>query len=139
MLKHPRVSKKVSYCELVEELFQSHISDDSEEDKLIKKTIVNTNYGMREKQISRNQTSKLFHTHEEAKLVQLKYRGASTSLQEYLEITNEAHASPLDNDIEKNPRASVAGPSIYQLSPALQTASATELLAQRHNFFRNTL
>ena len=43
----------MSYRRLVEELWKTPISDDPEEDAVLKKTIANCNYGMLEKQINR--------------------------------------------------------------------------------------
>ena len=55
MVKRPRAVKKVSYRDLVEEIWKVHLSDEGEEDRLRKKTILNTSYGMLEKQINKTQ------------------------------------------------------------------------------------
>ena len=70
LVKHPSVIKKVNYRGLVEELWKTPISDDPEEDQVLKKTIANCNYGMLEKQFNRTQKSKLFDTYEDAKFFQ---------------------------------------------------------------------
>ncbi|MFM7980819.1 MAG: hypothetical protein ACKPKO_16030, partial [Candidatus Fonsibacter sp.] len=72
-VKHPSIIKNVSYISLVEELWKSPISDDPEEDAVLKKNIATCNYGMLEKQINRTQKSKIFDTYEDAKFFQLKY------------------------------------------------------------------
>ena len=74
-VKHPSIIKKVSYKGLVEELWRTPISDNPEEDAVLKKTIANCNYGMLEKQINRTQKSQIFDTYEDAKFFQLKYGG----------------------------------------------------------------
>ena len=53
LVKHPSIIKKVNYRQLVEELWKTHISDDPEEDQVLKKTIANCNYGVLEKQLNR--------------------------------------------------------------------------------------
>ncbi|MFM7988547.1 MAG: hypothetical protein ACKPKO_55465 [Candidatus Fonsibacter sp.] len=50
--KHPSIIKKVSYRSLVDELWKTPISDDPEEDAVLKNTIANCNYGMLEKYMS---------------------------------------------------------------------------------------
>ncbi|MFM7983108.1 MAG: hypothetical protein ACKPKO_27690, partial [Candidatus Fonsibacter sp.] len=48
-VKHPSIIKKVSYKGLIEEPWRTPISDNPEEDAVLKKTIANCNYGMLEK------------------------------------------------------------------------------------------
>ena len=55
-MKQPSIIKKVSYRSLVEELWRTPISDDPEEDAVLKKIIATCNYGMLEKQTNRTQT-----------------------------------------------------------------------------------
>ncbi|MFM7989467.1 MAG: hypothetical protein ACKPKO_60150, partial [Candidatus Fonsibacter sp.] len=62
----------MSYRSLVEELWRTPISNDPEEDAVLKHTIANCNYGMLEKQINRTQKSNIFDTYEDAKFFQLK-------------------------------------------------------------------
>ena len=83
--KHPSIINKVSYTNLVEELWRTPISDDPEEDGVLKKTIANCNYGMLEKQIIRTQKSKIFDTYEDAKFFQTKYGGNITFTKQYEE------------------------------------------------------
>ena len=52
-VKHPSIFKKVSDRSLIKELWKTPISDNPEEDQVLKKTIVNCSYGMLEKQINR--------------------------------------------------------------------------------------
>ena len=50
-MQHPSIIKKVSYKDLVEELWRTPISDDPEEGSVLKKTIANCNYGKLEKHV----------------------------------------------------------------------------------------
>ncbi len=83
MVKHPSVVKRVAYRKLVEQLWALEISDDRHENDILKKTILNTNFGMLEKQINKNQKSKLFDSYEEALFFQKKYGGTITFIQQY--------------------------------------------------------
>jgi hypothetical protein len=66
-VKQPSFIKKVDYRQIVEELWKTQISDDAEEDMIIKKRIANCNYGMMEKGVNRNQKSFIFDSYSEAK------------------------------------------------------------------------
>jgi len=82
-VKHPSMIKKVSYRQMVEELWKTHISDDPEEDARLKKTIANCNFGMLEKQINKTVRSKIFDTYEDAKWFQAKYGGSISIIKQY--------------------------------------------------------
>jgi len=101
--KHPSIIKKVSYKDLVEELWKTPISDDPEEGSVLKKTIANCNYGMLKKQINRTQKSKIFDTYEDAEFVQLKYGGNITFIKQYEERSEWKTESPLDQGVEDAP------------------------------------
>lgn len=102
-VKHPSIIKKVDYKGLVEELWRTPISDDPEEDAVLKKTIANCNYGMLEKQINRTQKSKIFDTYEDAKFFQIKYGGNITFIKQYEERSEWRTESPLDQGVEGHP------------------------------------
>lgn len=102
-VKHPSIIKKVDYKGLVEELWRTPISDDPEEDAVLKKTIANCNYGMLEKQINRTQKSKIFDTYEDAKFFQIKYGGNITFIKQYEERSEWRTESPLDQGVEGRP------------------------------------
>ena len=93
----------MSYKDLVEELWRTPISDDPEEDNVLKKTIANCNYGMLEKQINRTQKSNIFDTYEDAKFFQLKYGGNITFIKQYEESSEWKTESPLDQGVEGGP------------------------------------
>jgi hypothetical protein len=99
-VKHPSLVKKVNYQQLVEELWKTQISEDFEEDQILKKTVANCNYGMLEKQINRVQKSKLFDTYEDARFFQAKYGGTITFIQEYEEKRTWKEENILDQDVE---------------------------------------
>ena len=83
--KHPSIIKKVRYKHLVEQLRQTHLSDDRDEDQVLKNTMANCSYGLLEKQINRTQKSKLFDTYAEAKIFQIKYGGTITFIKQYVD------------------------------------------------------
>ena len=99
-VKHPSIIKKVSYRSLVEELWRTPISDDPEEDAVLKNTIANCNYAMLEKQINRTQKSKIFDTYEDAKFFQLKYGGDITFIKQYEERSGWRTESVLDQGVD---------------------------------------
>ena len=72
LVKHPSVVKRASRHRMVEDVWRQKLSEDAEEDAVLKKTILNTNSGMLEKQINKNQKSKLFDSYEEALFFQEK-------------------------------------------------------------------
>jgi hypothetical protein len=98
-VKHPSMIKKVNYRALVEELWKTHLSDDPEEDQVLKKTIANCNFGMLEKQFNRTQKSKLFDTYEDAKFFQTKYGGDITFIKQY-EEKQEWKVDSLDKGVK---------------------------------------
>ena len=93
----------MSYISLVQELWRTPISDDPEEDAVLKNTIANCNYGMLEKQINRTQKSNIFDTYEDAKFFQLKYGGDITFIKQYEERCGWKTESPLGQGIEGHP------------------------------------
>ena len=147
-VKHPSIIKKVSYKDLVEELWKTPISDDTEEDAVLKKTIANCNYGMLEKQINRTQKSKIFDTYEDAKFFQLKYGGDITFIKQYEERSEWRTESPLDEGVEGAPMIYTnemvpTGRSLFILNLYAEASLTNgfryikELLMQHHNFYLN--
>ena len=147
-VKHPSIIKKVRYKDLVEELWKTPISDDTEEDSVLKKTIANCNYGMLEKQINRTQKSKIFDTYEDAKFFQLKYGGDITFIKQYEERSEWRAESPLDEGVEGAPMIYTnemvpTGRSLFILNLSAEASLTNgfryvkELLMQRHNFYLN--
>ena len=97
-VKHPSVIKKVNYKQMVHELWKTPISDNKEEDAALKK-IIDTNFGMLEKQFNKNVKSTLFDTYEDAKWFQVKYGGTITLIKQYEEKETWKYESPLDRGI----------------------------------------
>jgi len=62
--KEPSHIKNVSYKKIANELYNKNFSDDADEDKFIKKTVANVNFGLLEKGTNRNQRSYIFDTPE---------------------------------------------------------------------------
>ena len=93
-VKHPSIIKKVNHRQIIEELWRTPMSDDPEEDQVLKKTIANCNYGMMEKQFNRTQKSKIFDTYEDAKSFQLKYGGNITFIKQHEERSEWKTESP---------------------------------------------
>ena len=74
-VKQPSFVKPVNYAKLVDELWKAKVSDDKGVDSTVKKTIANTNFGMLEKGINKQQRSFIFSTYEECKFYQAEYGG----------------------------------------------------------------
>ena len=146
LVKHPSVIKKVNYRGLVEELWKTPISEDPEEDQVLKKTIANCNYGMLEKQFNRTQKSKLFDTYEDAKFFQSKYGGSITFIKQYEEKQEWEYENILGKDvkgIEPVYRNTMkpTGKCLFILSLSAEACLTNgfryvkELLMQRHNSY----
>ena len=95
----PSFIKPVDYKKIVHNLYESTISNDSNEDKHLKKLIANVNIGILEKGTNKANKSYIFNTLEEAQQKQLKYSGtiavvSKTKLVEILE--EEMQCNPLD-------------------------------------------
>ena len=66
MLQRPYYIHKVNYSDVVDELNQTFLSDDIEEDKSNKKRIANITFGMLEKSNNTAQRSYIFNSLREA-------------------------------------------------------------------------
>jgi hypothetical protein len=71
------------------------ISEDNEEDQVLKKTIADCSYGMLENQFNKKVRSKIFDTYEDAKFFQVKYVGEITFIKQY-----EQETTYKDKDVE---------------------------------------
>ena len=96
--KEPSYIKTVSYKNLAEELFSKELSDDADEDKFIKTTAANVNFGLLEKGTDRNQRFYIFKSPEEAVYYKDMY-GGSISVLKKLEVANRQVCDPLDNGV----------------------------------------
>ena len=146
--KHPSVVRKVSYRQMVEELWKTPISDDPEEDAKLKKTIANCNFGMLEKQINKTVKSKLFDTYEDAKWFQTKYGGTISFMKQYEEKHEWKYVNPLDKGVvDAEMEFSIewvdTGNALFILNLSAEQDLSNgfryikELLMQHHNFYLN--
>ena len=100
--KQPSFIKQVDYAKLVDELYESKISEDEQQDVYIKKLIANVNIGLLEKGYNRKSVGYLFHDYEECKYYQAQYGGVIHSIQKIEDVSEIFERSPLglDDDIE---------------------------------------
>ena len=147
-VKHPSFIKKVSYRQMVEDLWKTPISDDAEEDSTLKKTIANCNFGMLEKQINKSVKSKIFDTYEDAKWFQAKYGGTISIMKQYEERQVSKCENPIDNGVEEvenecSTELIPTGNCLFILSLSAECSLTNgyryikELLMQHHNFYLN--
>ena len=80
--KIPSYIHKVNYKSLVDELWETQLGDDEEDDKQIKKKIANINFGMLEKSNNTAQRSVIFNSLKEACYYQRKHGGRIYALDE---------------------------------------------------------
>ena len=85
--KQPSFIHKVNYKKIVDELWETPLGSNEDEDKQIKKTIANVNFGMLEKSKNVSQRSVIFNSLREACHYQRKYGGRIYAVQEETEIT----------------------------------------------------
>jgi len=96
--KQPSFIKQVDYAKLVDELYESKISDDEQQDVYIKKLIANVNIGLLEKGFNRKSVGYLFHDYEECKYYQAQYGGVIHSIQKIEDVSEIFERSPLGLD-----------------------------------------
>ena len=70
-VKKPSFTKKVNYERAVRELFESHVSNDEDENKLLKKQIAVCNFGLLETHVYKGNKSFLFNSYAEARFLSL--------------------------------------------------------------------
>ena len=85
--KQPSFIHKVNYKKIVDELWETPLGSNEDEDKQIKKTIANVNFGMLEKSKNVSQRSVIFNSLREACHYQRKYGGRIYAVREESEIT----------------------------------------------------
>ena len=147
-VKHPSVVKKVHYSKLIEELWSAKISNDREQDEVLKKTIANCSFGMLEKQVNKKVKSKIFDSYEDAKFFQVKYGGEITFIKQYEQKAMWKDTSPLDIDVEDaefglKMEMIPTGNCLYILNLSAECSLNNgfryikELLMQHHNFYLN--
>ena len=80
--KQPSYIHKVNYKSIVDELWETQLGDDEDDDKQIKKKIANINFGMLEKSNNTSQRSDIFNSLKEACYYQRKQGGRIYALEE---------------------------------------------------------
>ena len=131
--KIPSKRHDVDYSTLVEELWKDTISDDVDEDKMIKKTIANVNIGLLEKLGSTDIKSIPFKTVEEALHHQEEFGGKLYKFErETIEVMDDEYSSDVKQEDEQAPVY------ILNLTDKAQLKNGfvyiKELLLQYHNF-----
>ena len=87
--KIPSYIHKVNYKSIVDELWETQLGDDEEDDKQIKKKIANINFGMLEKSNNTAQRSDIFNSLREACHYQKEHGGRIYALHEEIQERNE--------------------------------------------------
>ena len=62
-VKQPSFVRPANYAKLVDELWSKKLSENPEEDAILKKTIANTNIGSLEKSVNKKQFSQIYTTY----------------------------------------------------------------------------
>ena len=75
IIKNHHLLKNVHYSEILEILFNTHISDNKTEDSYLKKLLACVNFGLLEKGCSKAQNSYIFDSLDEAQHYQAQYGG----------------------------------------------------------------
>ena len=145
-VKQPSFVRPANYAKLVDELWSKKLSENPEEDAILKKTIANTNIGSLEKSVNKKQFSQIYTTYEDAKYYQTRYGGEITVMRQQREVKTYQAVNLLDQGIEDAEMEwsidfQDTGKKIYILTISA-TASLTngfryikELLMQHHNFY----
>ena len=80
-VKQPSFIKEVDYATLVNELYETKISDNDVHDVYIKKLVANVNIGLLEKCYNRKSVGYLFRNYDECKFHQAQYGGSIHTVQ----------------------------------------------------------
>jgi hypothetical protein len=131
--KAPSFIKPIDTKAIIDNLWNTEISPDADEDKSIKKLIANVNFGLLEKSNNKVQKSKIYETLDEAKYHQEQYGGRISRLSKFVEtveIDEYDLTSTWDEDSKKY--------YILNISDKAQLKNGfryfKELLLQFHNF-----
>ena len=87
--KQPSYIHKVSYKSIVDDLWETQLGGDEEDDKQIKKKIANINFGMLEKPNNTAQRSDIFNSLKEACYYQREHGGRIYALHEDIHERDE--------------------------------------------------
>ena len=140
--KQPCYLHKVDYSKVVNDLWDTYISDDIEEDKSLKKKVANINFGMLEKSKNTSQRTKIFNSLKEACYYQGQYGGKIIAIQRET-VTMESYGDgDGDDDDEANnfTETTAMGDTYYILNTTDKQQLVNgfiyikELLLQYHNY-----
>ena len=142
--KQPSYIHKVNYKSIVDELWETQLGDNDDDDKQIKKKIANINFGMLEKSNNTAQRSVIFNTLKEACYYQRKHGGRIYALEEETCIRKMVD---LDEETDEEEEAeeeeedkTTFGETYYVLNTTDRKTLVNgfryikELLLQYHNF-----
>ena len=128
--KIPSYIHKVNYKSIVDELWETQLGDDEEDDNQIKKKIANINFGMLEKSNNTSQRSDIFNSLKEACYYQRKQGGRIYALEEEIQ----------ERDEEEDEERIHKGDTYFVLNTTVRQKLVNgfryikELLLQYHNY-----
>ena len=142
--KQPSYIHKVNYKSIVDELWETQLGDDEDDDKQIKKKIANINFGMLEKSNNTAQRSVIFNSLKEACYYQRKHGGRIYALEEETCIRKMVDLNEETDDEEEEEEEeedkTTFGETYYVLNTTDRKTLVNgfryikELLLQYHNF-----
>ena len=140
--KQPSYIHKVNYKSIVDELWETQLGDNDDDDKQIKKKIANINFGMLEKSNNTAQRSVIFNSLKEACYYQRKHGGRIYALEEetckrkMVDLDEETDEEEEEEEEDKT----TFGETYYVLNTTDRKTLVNgfryikELLLQYHNF-----
>ena len=140
--KIPSYIHKVNYKSIVDELWETQLGDNDDDDKQIKKKIANINFGMLEKSNNTAQRSVIFNSLKEACHYQRKHGGRIYALEEETCIRKmvDLNEETDDEEEEEEEDKTTFGETYYVLNTTDRQTLVNgyryikELLLQYHNF-----
>ena len=138
--KIPSYIHKVNYKSIVDELWETQLGDDEDDDKQIKKKIANINFGMLEKSNNTSQRSDIFNSLKEACYYQRKQGGRIYALEEETRIRKMVDLDEETDDDEEEEGKTTFGETYFVLNTTVRQKLVNgfryikELLLQYHNF-----
>ena len=138
--KMPSYIHKVNYKSIVDELWETQLGDDEEDDKQIKKKIANINFGMLEKSNNTSQRSDIFNSLKEACYYQRKHGGRIYALEEETRIRKMVDLNEETDDEEEEEDKTTFGETYFVLNTTVRQKLVNgfryikELLLQYHNY-----
>ena len=138
--KQPSYIHKVNYKSIVDELWETQLGDNDDDDKQIKKKIANINFGMLEKSNNTAQRSVIFNSLKEACYYQRKHGGRIYALEEETCIRKMVDLDEETDEEEEEEDKTTFGETYYVLNTTDRKTLVNgfryikELLLQYHNF-----